>query len=661
VSRIESNPVLASGEGEIMRRRVTDPNCEFQVAGGGRRIARGFTLLEVLVAVTITLILMGLVVEIFSRVSTGVNNSRANMELNDQLRNAKHRLIMDLRGVTAPMTPPLEPMKNLGYFEYVEGPRVASSQFTGVLGTSGGDMGMDVGPLASNSNMRVVNSVIGDTDDLLMFTTSSFDGEMFVGKGGFRPTSSSIAVGAQSRYAEVAWFLRRTQFVTSLRNDNHAEFFNLHRRTWLILPDGVPFGGQTYQDADISMSSSGGNYGPTELPPNTYIDPKTARRAAPGGRYNSLGDLTKRECRSVHQPYKWPFEMMYVVSAANSAPGLPAYGNVFWNPAFRDWDRFQYMSLPTLAEQSAGHFPGPSGERTSGTGPAQIFVPKNAPSPGLAPNDIMFANAITTPTNMLPGMSEGARIGEDIILTNVTSFDIKAWDPGAPVFAAPMADSTAAAVSPIASVLVPGDPGYIPAVDRFIGTPSNVDFQPVGFGAYADLNYMGTDTIAADHRKRWYAYGGTGGGALQAMAAAPPYSNKSKLPQPAFAHPGEGALSGMPITVKGSGFSQFPAPRPCVYDTWSTHYEFDGMNNDPEQDDDIDEFTNGADDNGNGLIDEPNAYNNEASSPMIITGEQDAPPPYRSPLRGIKITIRVMELDSKQVREVTVVQEFIPL
>lgn len=646
-----------------MRRQFLNPCREPRIAHHGYRVAGGFTLLEVLVAVTITLILMGLVVEVFSRVSTGVNNSRANMELNDQLRNAKHRLIMDLRGATAPMTPPLEPAKNLGYFEYVEGPRVASTQVTGVLGTSGGDLGMDIGTFATNSNMRVVNSVIGDTDDLLMFTTGSFDGELFVGKGGFRPNSNpQIAVPMQARYAEVAWFLRKTQFVTSIHaqtgnanaSDNHAEFFNLHRRTWLILPDGSPFGSPTYQDQDISMSSQGGNYTPTEMPPNTYLDPKNVRKADPKGRYNTLGDLTKRENRSVHQPYKWPFEMMYVVSSTTWT------GNYIWNPSVRDWDRFQYMSLPTLAEQSAGNFPGPTGEKAQGTtGPTTTFVPKNIPSPGYGPTDAMFANAISS-TNTLPGMSEGARVGEDIILTNVTSFDIKAWDPGAPVFAAPMADTTAAAVSPIAAVLVPGDPGYIPALDKFIGTPNTADFQPVGFGAYADLNYMGTDTIPADARKRWQQYGGTGsGGALQAMAAGPPYSGKSRLPLPAFAHPGEGALSGLPITVRGSGFSPFPAPRPCVYDTWSTHYEYDGMNNDPEQDQHIDEMTNGADDNGNGLIDEPNVYNNESAG--IITGEQDAPPPYRSPLRGIKITIRVMELDSKQVREVTVVQEFIPL
>lgn len=630
---------------------------ESRIGDRDRRVAGGFTLLEVLVAVTITLILMGLVVEVFSRVSTGVNNSRANMELNDQLRNAKHRLIMDLRGATAPMTPPLDPFKNLGYFEYVEGPRVASSQMNGVLGSSGGDMGMDIGTFASNSNARVVNSVIGDTDDLLMFTTCSYDGEKFVGKGGYRSGSNpQIAVGTQSRYAEVAWFLRKTQYATSLRNDGHAEFFNLHRRTWLILPDSVPgvAGEASYQDRDLTMNSMGGNYGVPDMPPNTYHHPKNVRKAQPGGAYNSLGDLTRREYRSLHQPYKWPYEMMYIVSSASFQ------SNAIWNTSYRDWERFQYMSLPTLAEQSYVYFPGPSGERAVASvtaGPTVVFIPKNIVSAGFGPTDIMMGNAVGTGGGS-PGLPEGARIGEDIILTNVTSFDIKAWDPGAPVFAAPMADTTAAAISPIAAVLVPGDAGYISALDKFIGTPGSPESQPVGFGAYADLNYMGTDTVATDARKRWQQYGGTGsGGALQAMAAAPPYSSKSKLPLPAFAHPGEGTLAGVPITVRGSGFTPFPAPRPCVYDTWSTHYEHDGLDNDG--DGAVDELTNGADDNGNGLIDEPNAYNDDASG--ITGGEQDAPPPYRSPLRGIKITIRVMELDSKQVREVTVVQEFIPL
>ncbi len=41
------------------------------------------------------------------------------------------------------------------------------------------------------------------------------------------------------------------------------------------------------------------------------------------------------------------------------------------------------------------------------------------------------------------------------------------------------------------------------------------------------------------------------------------------------------------------------------------------------------------------------------------SSEMEAPPPYRYPLRGIQIRIRAFETDTKQVREVSVVHEFL--
>jgi hypothetical protein len=38
--------------------------------------------------------------------------------------------------------------------------------------------------------------------------------------------------------------------------------------------------------------------------------------------------------------------------------------------------------------------------------------------------------------------------------------------------------------------------------------------------------------------------------------------------------------------------------------------------------------------------------------------ELESPPPYRAPLRGIQVKIRVFERDTRQIREVTVVQDF---
>ena len=54
---------------------------------------------------------------------------------------------------------------------------------------------------------------------------------------------------------------------------------------------------------------------------------------------------------------------------------------------------------------------------------------------------------------------------------------------------------------------------------------------------------------------------------------------------------------------------------------------------------------NGFDDGGFGAVDDPR--------------ERQYPPPYTVPLRGIQVKIRCFEPSSRQVREVTVIQEFV--
>ena len=70
-----------------------------------------------------------------------------------------------------------------------------------------------------------------------------------------------------------------------------------------------------------------------------------------------------------------------------------------------------------------------------------------------------------------------------------------------------------------------------------------------------------------------------------------------------------------------------------TYDTWSMAYEFNGVG------------TNGQDDNGDGLPDDP--------------GEFVKPPPYGVPLRGIEVRIRCYEPSSNQVRQITVRHTFL--
>ena len=66
----------------------------------------GFTLIEVLVATTLTLMLIGAVVTVFEMVSNSVSDARSTVEMSDRLRATAMQLQRDLAGVTVTMLPP---------------------------------------------------------------------------------------------------------------------------------------------------------------------------------------------------------------------------------------------------------------------------------------------------------------------------------------------------------------------------------------------------------------------------------------------------------------------------------------------------------------------------------------------------------------------------
>ena len=127
---------------------------------GGRR--QGYTLVEILVATTLTLILMTAVVTVFAGVGDGISKSRRAMEQFDRLRTTGQQLRVDLQGATAmPFDGrPVRPEENRGYFEYIEASILPTPQ---AINDTTGAVDLDVGCGASNAgNAR---------GDILMFTT----------------------------------------------------------------------------------------------------------------------------------------------------------------------------------------------------------------------------------------------------------------------------------------------------------------------------------------------------------------------------------------------------------------------------------------------------------------------------------------------------------
>ena len=439
----------------------------------------GYTLIEILVATTLSLLLLGAVVKMFGDVGQGITDSRAMLESADRLRVVQARLQQDLAGVTVTMSPPRKPENNEGYFEYIEGP----------VGTS---LPMTLpSAVAVNTDMSAAtpDTTVGDFDDILMFTTRS-TGRPFVGRSGTTTIQSDVA--------EVAWFVRgRT----------------LHRRVLLVVPsvlqqldsnhDGV------LSASELTLSSTAAFFGNYDI---------SARVQGTGIVPNTLGDLTRRECRFAHAG---PFP--YSVA-----------GNWFWTWV-SSTSTTTFPTLPTLNECSFS-----SGWAVDRTGGSAI---KTFDQTAASPIPLDFWSNVSNyrvADNAITG-ADGTRVADDVILTNVIGFDVKAWDPTA----------------------------------------------NGGIGAYVDLGYdqsLGTPTH----------FNGLG---VSTLAAA---TNND----------------------------------PRIYDTYSTSYE--GAN-----------ASDGFDDPpGNGIVDDD--------------AEKQSTPPYPIPLRGIQVKIRVFEPDSRQIREVTVVQDFLP-
>lgn len=162
------------------------------------------------------------------------------------------------------------------------------------------------------------------------------------------------------------------------------------------------------------------------------------------------------------------------------------------------------------------------------------------------------------------------RLGEDIQLSRCIGFDVRVFDPTAPLF------GTGTAAGPSDIVVNPGT-------------------ARVGQGAYVDLFYS-----------RYFS------GSTSVFSAGP--DAKARLNNAA------------------------------VYDTWSSLYERDGV--DQDGDSLFDEGTDGLDNDGNNGVDD--------------VAERETSPPYPVPLRGVQVMIRAYDADTRQMRQATVVADFVP-
>lgn len=631
----------------------------------------GFTLVEILVATVLTLILMGMVVTVFGTVTEEISNSRASIETADRLRSTQLLLQRDLSGTTARMVPPLRPEENLGYFEYIEGP---IGPVLPLRPSNGGD-GYDILGASVGNDLDIPGTTLGDFDDVLMFTTRNMETP-------FRGIANGQSIS--SPVAEVIWFLRGT---------------TLYRRVLLVAPTlETRINDSTDSLYDANAFTTSGFYGKYDLSARQVGGPNDLNASSPATGFlklNTLGDLTKRENRYGHQPWVYPHdarfwgllgmptlqECSFFENVGTPTTGLwpfPLQGGS------ADYDSTQTVTIggftlqlirPIQRYDMMTAVPMPITSITSGATTqvpdyandhvAEQFRHEETLTDGFDPwfNSIPW-NDVDSQTGTLiaydlgdnadgyynnPGNAGSTRIAEDVVLTNVLSFDVKIWDPGAPVLEHEATTNNFVAV-------LPGDPGYIELLRSvLLGTDTTTHIA--SFGAYVDLNYM----------SRLSAIGLQPDYDLSKTVMLQDDSTTATIEQiggkfPWFHGPGDPRshlMGSLPSTSQ-----TITAARAAVYDTWSTHYEYDGINQDG--DDLTDEGTDGFDN----WVEAPatSVYDHTPTNSGLGTealqngiddfNELEATPPYASPMKGLQITIRVFEPDSRQIREVTIVQDF---
>ena len=194
-------------------------------------------------------------------------------------------------------------------------------------------------------------------------------------------------------------------------------------------------------------------------------------------------------------------------------------------------------------------------------------------------------------------------ITRHVFAQDALSFDVRVYDPLAPLF------------RPVVGaryVVTPTDPSF-----GVLATPPGN--AAVGYGAYVDLGYA-------------HAFDPTG--------------SFARLPTKVVSNFSDWPAARSRVMFTGASFVPL---MPRVYDTWTTLYERDGINpQDPSVQEVVgstDEGRDGLDNNGNLAIDE--------------LEERETAPPYAHPLRGLEVILRVREVSSQQVRQASVVADFV--
>lgn len=345
----------------------------------------GFTLTEVMIALSITLLILLAMMQAFTIASKDIGQGRNRLLLAERMQTATDLIRSDLEQLSLNVEPLVSSTEDLGYFECVDGP-FRDMTFSQVPN----------------------NSTLGDFDDVLAFTIRS-DDKPFRGRFGVLVDPDGTANSGdeylastviESMEAEVIYFTRRTDPTLSAaerRRDgtplagngevDYGDPIRLYRRVLLVRPD-------LYNSAQLAfvVNDSVNRY-------DSYVS----------GLATSGAITPSTEDRLLNRSNYAKFLQFNDVSLR-------------WDPTLTPAS-FQPNSLGTLSHPK---------NRTA----HDMF---SFPHPMLVndPRDIDDSTplpAVGARTYLSDLISLGILAGNDVVLENVAAFDVKLFDPKCDVY-----------------------------------------------------------------------------------------------------------------------------------------------------------------------------------------------------------------------------------
>lgn len=220
--------------------------------------------------------------------------------------------------------------------------------------------------------------------------------------------------------------------------------------------------------------------------------------------------------------------------------------------------------------------------------------------------------------------------GEDIILNNVISFDVKVWNPYWVPCVSAGGNQGNTASSGNANLWLP---------PQFVDLGQDYFFDLNG-NKY-DVNYQqsfANNDIPTDVRNNKVGFGFTLKGRYSSFSqyrSYPDADNPDDESKKELLSDGETGTAGSEsnTTTRWSG-----TPMPCVYCTWNRKYEFD--------------------DNGSGKNKHRNIDLNRTTWSATDMTTWACPPPYTDKMEAVQVTIRCFDPASGNIRQIRVVHRF---